>query len=738
MYGFTSSLWRPLFPGRSAVLSRRPFKTLLLLTLLAGSLVHADEGESPPTLIGVLSHRGAESTLRNWGPTADYLNRSVAGHRFEIVPLAFDEVDPAVQFGQVDFLLVNPGIYVNMEVRYRVSRIATINNLVGSEPYNVFGGVVFARRDRADLNRLEDLRGSSFMAVDETSLGGFQMAWREMKAVGIDPYEDFSSLRFGGIHDKVVMAVLNGEVDAGTVRTNILERMAAAGDIHLGDFRFIGERGHTEFPFAHSTRLYPEWPFSKLRHTPNRLAQSVAVALLNMPPDHVAAKVGRYAGWTVPLDYQPVHDLFRELQLPPYSAQRFTLADAVYKYWYWLLSALLFLLLMAVMTTWVARLNRELKRSKQHLEQQHELILNSVSDGISGVNLDGNSTFVNRAMEEITGWSAKELIGRNQHEVLHHTRSDGEHYPAEECPVFRTFRDNRPRFVDDDLFWKKDGSSFPVEYSSNPIRSEKGETVGSVVVFRDTSARKQAEEEARQHQADLAHVARLSTMGEMASGIAHELNQPLTAIATNAHACIRMLESGAAQREKCADVMERIGSQAERAGEIIRHLRQFVRKEQPERTLIDLNELIREVLVLLKPEARQAGVRIYPDLQQDIPQVMAQHIQIDQVILNLARNAIEAMSEMEKGPRELVIRSRRGGRNAVIVTVADTGPGLNESIRSQVFNPFVTTKSNGMGLGLSISMGIIEAHNGNLYMDSEPGKGAVFRFTLPVSQENGE
>ncbi len=718
-----------------------PGALLLGLLLLCAPVfaTHGSGDRGPPILIGVLSHRGAEATLRSWEPTARYLDQAVPGRSFQIVPLDFDEVDPAVKFGQVDFLLVNPGIYVNMEVRYRVSRIATINNLVGTQPYNVFGGVVFARADRTDLRRFEDLKGRSFMAVDETSLGGFQMAWREMKKEGIDPYRDFEFLRFGGIHDRVVMAVLSGEVDAGTVRTNILERMATAGAIHLSDFRIINQRAHTEFPFAHSTRLYPEWPFSKLRHTSNKLAQKVAVALLNMPPDHAASRAGHYAGWTVPLDYQPVHDLFRELQLPPYSVQsRFTLADAVRKYWYWLLSALVFLVLMALMTTWVARLNRELKRSKQHLEQQHELILNSVSDGISGVDMEGNSTFINRAMEELTGWSAEELIGRNQHEVLHHTRADGQPYPPEECPVYRTFRDSQPRFVDDDLFWKKDGTSFPVEYSSTPIRNEKGETVGSVVVFRDISARKQAEEASRRHQAELAHVARLSTMGEMASGIAHELNQPLTAIATNAHACIRMLESGEAQREKCADVMERIGAQAERAGEIIRHLRQFVRKEQPQRGLVDLNELIREVLVLLKPEARQAGVSVHQDLQQDLPRVMAQHIQIDQVILNLARNAIEAMADSPAGGRELTIRTRSGGSNAVIVTVADTGPGLSDTVRGQVFDPFVTTKASGMGLGLSISKGIIEAHDGNLYLDSEAGFGAVFRFTLPVAREQND
>jgi len=714
---------------------RRKLAFIILFLLLP---VRAADAVDPFIRIGVLSHRGVEATLRNWSPTAEYLNRVVPNHQFQIIPLGFNEVDPAVKFGQVDFLLVNSGIYVNMEVKYRVSRISTLDNLIGSVPYNVFGGVVFVRKERRDINSLENLRGRSLMAVDETSLGGFQMAWREMQHVGIDPYRDLASLTFTGIHDRVVMAVKEGRVDAGTVRTNILERMAAAGEVDMDDFRIISPKGGSEFPFARSTSLYPEWPFSKLQHTPNALAQRVAVALLNMPRFHPAAQAGSYAGWTVPLDYQSVHELFRELKLPPYQdVGKFTLEDAIKKYWYWPLLAFTFLVSMFIMTTWVARLNRELKRSKLHLEQQHDLILNSVADGISGVDLMGKSTFANRAMSEMTGWSVDELIGSNQHRMVHHSHKDGSPYSPQECPVYRTFRDNTPRYIDDDVFWKKDGSSFPVEYSSTPIRDEGGQVVGSVVVFRDISARKQAEEDARQHQIELAHVARLSTMGEMASGIAHELNQPLTAIATNSHACIRMLETGAVDRDKCADVMERIGAQAERAGEIIRHLRNFVSKEQPEPTLVDVNELIAEVLTLIRPEANRAHVRIQTDLEPGIRLVSVQRIQLDQVIVNLLRNAIEAMVEANSPVREIRILTRmQDDGMRVVTTVADTGPGLSAEMQRQLFTPFVTTKAKGMGLGLSISLGIIEAHDGNLTLDAEPGNGAVFRFTLPVSEED--
>ncbi|WP_457670914.1 ATP-binding protein, partial [Thiolapillus sp.] len=306
------------------------------------------------------------------------------------------------------------------------------------------------------------------------------------------------------------------------------------------------------------------------------------------------------------------------------------------------------------------------------------------------------------------------------------------------CPVYLTFREGRPRYVEEDLFWKKDGSSIPVEYSSTPIRNEQGDIVGSVVVFRDISARKQAAEADRQYQMELAHVARLSTMGEMASGMAHELNQPLTAIATSADACMRLLESGKPPADRIMDVLETISAQARRAGGIIQQLRQFVRKEEPRHTLVQINQLIEEVLVLLEPEIRKAGIRVVRDLDTDIPPVQAQHIQIDQVILNLIRNAIEAMAEIDQGQRILTLRTRSAGGNAVITSVEDSGPGADKELLDKLFDPFVTSKPRGMGLGLSISMAIINAHNGNLYYDAKKPRGAIFRFTLPVSEAANE
>lgn len=720
--------------ARSRCLGRQHLLAGLALGAVVFALTPAAELDSRPEIrIGILSHRGDAATVRAWAPTADYLAAALPDYRFRVDPLDFAEIDAAVGTGQVDFVLANPSIYVNLEVRHRVSRIATLRNRVGDHETNLFGGVIFTRAARTDIQTLEDLRGRSLMAVDPTSLGGFEMAWGEFDAHGIDPWTDLT-LSFGGIHDTVVHAVERGEVDAGTVRTDILERMADAGEARLAAFRVLNRLEDPEFSFLRSTALYPEWPFSKLRHTDDRLAQRVAVALLQMPGDHPAARAGGYAGWTVPLDYQPVHRLLERLHLPPYDRPTpFTLRDALQRYWATLLGAAVTLLVMVVLTLWVLRLNRRLKRAKARLEQRNELILNSVAEGIYGVDLDGRTTFVNAPMERLTGWCADELIGQNQHELLHHTKPDGSSHPAHECPVYATFRDNVPRYVDDDVFWRKDGRSFPVEYSSNPIRDERGATVGSVVVFRDMTERKEGAEKIRQHQAELAHVARLSTLGEMASGIAHELNQPLTAISANARACVHLVEAGRANLEHCGDVMDRIAAQAERAGEVIRHIRHFLRKEPPQTRPARVQAIFATVVGLLRPDAHRAGVVLDTRIGPGVEWVLAQEIQIEQVVLNLGRNAIEAMSDAPTElPRRLSLTAQVAD-GGVEIGVADTGPGLDPELAETIFQPFVTTKAQGLGLGLSISGGICEAHGTRLEVESDPGQGARFRFILPAA-----
>lgn len=319
--------------------------------------------------IGVLANNGSEKVLKTWQPLAEYLGQAVPGQNFRIVPLNFDVLYPAVQAGQVDFIIVNTAQYVEMETLFGVSRIATLRNAGPDGFYTVFGGVLFTKAGRSDISQLTDLRGRKVAAVDETSLGGWLTQLRVLKAAKVEP-EQFAMLKFFGNHEEVVRAVLSGQADVGAVRTDILERMAKKGQLDLNTVKIINEHSSDGFLFKHSTALYPEWPFAKLQHTDDQLASKVIVALLSLPPDSPAAKAANSGGWTIGADYKAVHELYRELKLGPYRDMgKFSLADVVQKYWPVLLLSLVLLAVLAIATVVVTRTNRRLTATLAELDQ---------------------------------------------------------------------------------------------------------------------------------------------------------------------------------------------------------------------------------------------------------------------------------------------------------------------------------------------------------------------------------
>ena len=271
--------------------------------------------------IGVLAKRGYTRCLNKWKNTAYYLNIWVPGYSFSILPLDFQEIEEAVKSKKIDFLLANPAIYAEMENKYGLSRIATLKNSRLSKVTTVFGGVIFCRADRNDIFRIADLKGKSFIAVSQTSFGGWYAAWKYLLDHDFDPFHNFSRLYFGHTHDAVVLSVRDGGADAGTVRTDTLERMAEEGTISLKDFRILDAKAGAGdgFPFLHTTKLYPEWPFAKLAHVPSRVAEKVAVALLKMEPDVAAARDAKCAGWTIPLSYESIHRCLKALKVGPYK-----------------------------------------------------------------------------------------------------------------------------------------------------------------------------------------------------------------------------------------------------------------------------------------------------------------------------------------------------------------------------------------------------------------------------------
>jgi C4-dicarboxylate-specific signal transduction histidine kinase len=253
----------------------------------------------------------------------------------------------------------------------------------------------------------------------------------------------------------------------------------------------------------------------------------------------------------------------------------------------------------------------------------------------------------------------------------------------------------------------------------------------------ESSERKRAEEKLQQSQADLARVSRVTTMGELTASLAHEVNQPIAAAVTNANTCLRWLTRDSPDLEEARAAAMRIVKDGTRAAEIITRVRLLFQKGAPQHELVDLNEVIREMILLLRSETVRYNISLGADLASGLPQVLADRVQLQQVMMNLMLNSIDAMKNVD-GSRELIITSRRSDNEHLLLSVSDTGVGLPPDQTDQIFNAFFTTKSHGTGLGLSISRSIVESHGGRLWFADNPPRGASFFLALPIRVEAHE
>ena len=497
-------------------------------------------------------------------------------------------------------------------------------------------------------------------------------------------------------------------------------------------------------------------------------------------------------------------------------------------------------------------------KSVRRLQEQNELILTSAAEGILGLDLQGNHTFVNPAAAQMLGYTPEELLRRHGHSTWHHTRADGSPYPDEECLICGVFRTGKVRRASNEVFWRKDGTSFPAEYTGTPIYQQ-GQLVGAVVTFQDITERKQAETalhesqttlnaiiestddliwsvdsvsfglmtfnrglrdyffhgrgiriergmrpedlfppgeyvqrwrdfyrraleegpftveylvytqdrtlqlsfnvlkrdgevfgvsafgkditerkraelEVQQQRQELAHVARVSVMGELAASVAHELNQPLGAILSNAEAAELFLAQDPPAVDELRDILADIRKDDERAGEVIHRMRALLRKR----------ELEKEPLAGQFAGGRciSAGERRRRIAQDDdwrrivavFAAVEGDRIHLQQVLLNLVMNAMEAMAKQPPEKRRLMVRTRRASDGGVEVSVADSGHGIEPADLPRIFEPFFTTKQSGIGMGLAIARKMVEAHHGRIWAENHPAGGAVFRVTLPAPE----
>jgi PAS domain S-box-containing protein len=306
----------------------------------------------------------------------------------------------------------------------------------------------------------------------------------------------------------------------------------------------------------------------------------------------------------------------------------------------------------------------------------------------------------------------------------------------------------RGRFLGETYNYRKDGSEFRIHWSVWPLTNSEGAVTHYVALQRDVSPGRRlsdefrrrleedehAEEQARRINAQLAHIARLNTLGDMAGRLAHELNQPLTAITNYAQGCANRLKNGRIEQTELHSVLELIRNAALRAGEIVDRLRSFVRRKGPHETTVSIPALLGRVMDLIEAEVRHSGVRLELDLPKNLPSVLADDLQLEQVFLNLIRNALESMADTPPANRALRIVGKLNDGNEIEVRVCDSGAEIRPEVRERMFEPFYSTKPQGLGMGLPISRSIVEWHGGQLSAETNSDRGTCFRVNLPAFQ----
>ncbi|MCK4709473.1 MAG: PhnD/SsuA/transferrin family substrate-binding protein, partial [Gammaproteobacteria bacterium] len=327
--------------------------------------------------IGVLAYNGNQQAMSRWQPTADYLSRHIPDAQFQIVPLTLVEFEHAINKGELDFILTNPGHYVRLEVRFGVTRIATFLSEYQNKMLKQFSAVIFTRKD-SNIFSIKDLKGRVFAAVSKGAFGGFQLAQDALMTENINALEDMEVMWLGFPHADIVKAVLDDGADAGVVRSGVLEKMAAQDKLELSQLRILGSKQTKGYPFLRSVNLYPEWPFSKLPDTDIELSKKVAISLFEMSKDDEAAVKSVGSGWTIPLSYASVHDVLRRVQAEPYPSSPLVLSSFWQAYQQWIVATILLFLISLIALTGLARTNRRLKTTQQTLHQHQGLLEETV------------------------------------------------------------------------------------------------------------------------------------------------------------------------------------------------------------------------------------------------------------------------------------------------------------------------------------------------------------------------
>ncbi len=699
--------------------------------------------------IGVLIKRSKERCLEKWSPTANYLSYTMPGYYFTIVPLGYDDIESAVARDSVDFLLANPAFYVLLEQRYGLTRIATLKNAEEGKVVTGFGGVLIARADRQNGEATVNLKNASFAGVHPEAFGAWYDVKYELMRLGYTPEKLFSSIEWLDSNDEVVYAVRDGRVEIGAIRTGTLERMVQEGKIHLDGYRVIPltDQEYPDYPYIYSTALYPEWPMAVLRSTDPLLAEEVSSRLLQMNPRNPAALASHSAGWTIPQNYQSVHEILMALKAPPYEHYGEVSARELWRhYWPVFLAVVLALLATLATAVYIHRLNVKLKKAVTGLEheiiereQAQEALRTSESrfrrifehaqEGIC-VLKQGRIMLANPGFRKLFGLDDVNLGSDSYH--LTDFVDDADQGLVES----RLHAKDSSPLLDQPLAFlarSKAGKRLELELGISNVEWE-GQPAALGILW-DVTAAHDVERKRRQAIQLAEETSRLASIGVLAAGITHEINQPLNAIRLSSEGIDLWRDQHPGEiPDFVSEMLREVSGGSERIASIIDHMRSYWQAPQPgQLDTVDLNLAVKNALALVTRQVQNHAIRIDLNLAGTPILVQGNPVQMEQIINNLVVNAIHALDEVERPVKRIRLFTGIEGKQAVI-EIADNGPGLPTTIMDDLFDPFYSTRQpgKGMGLGLAIVHMFVKQYQGRITPRNLERGGAAFRLLFPL------
>ena len=700
--------------------------------------VSSVQAEDKQVKIGVLAKRGAKHCLQKWSPTAEYLSQNISGYSFSIIPLSFDQLIPVTEKGELDFVLSNSSYYVTLEITQQVDRLVTlINKDVSNKPMTTFAGVIFTRAKRQDITCIKDLVGKKFVAADPRSLGGWLATLLELKKAGINPRKDFASLSFAGTHDTAVYAVRDNQADVGTVRTSTLERMAQEGKINLADFKVIQYQPSSNYLLSahhllHSTRAYPEWPLAKLNHVDNNLAQLVTMVLIKMPSNSYAAQRSHSFGWSIPLNYQSVHDCLRELRIGPYSDYgKFSVADVFKQYWIYILATALAILMFLLFFIRLKNLNNNLEKAvterefELDLRQEIEKRLNETQRiallGSWEWNLINNSLWWSEETYRIFGSQPgdKTALGKFI-SAIHHDDRQMVHALIDDAvahglPLELNYRIELPS-----------GEIRFIHEKSRPIYDDTEKLIKRVGSIQDVTKQKKAE---------IVRIRLISELSEssdkiklFAYSVSHDLKNPAIAL----HGITKLFKKKYRDTldEKGTLYCDRIIKLSDQIISLVEQINLYMSTKEQPIVLETINS--KKIFKTIRQEyLSQLSQRKIKWLESELDiEIRADRLALLRVFRNFIDNSLkyggDALSTIEISYNE--------SNEAHIFSVKDDGVGLNPEDCQKIFDPFKRSKTvsdvEGSGLGLAIVKEIAKLHNGKVWGESDGKNGITFYFTI--------